>query len=350
MHDTLRECLDDLERRISPDQESRLFREWLQFSEGRFGGDIFSPRRTRPAPPAFDWPAVSVNAALSDFDAMALRQFGECSQRLAKADGLILNVRCDYGTSILPSLFGAEPFIMDEEANTLPTSRPLPGQDAVRKLLDSGLPDLRRGYGSKVLEMGERYVGIAKQYPNICRCVHVYHPDLQGPMDAIELLWGSSVFYALYDTPDLVEELLDLVVATYAAFMRAWQNVVPFKDGYATHWGLLHKGCIMLRDDSAMNLSPEMFDRFVRPYDQRLLDEFGGGAIHFCGHGDHFVESMSENAGLHAVQMSQPHLNDLEVIYRHTVDKGIKLLDLSRSAAQAALARGRPLHGCIHCP
>jgi len=348
MNDTLRRCLEDLEQRISPDEEGRLFGEWVQFSEGGFQGDIFSPRR-RLAPPAFDWPSVSINAALGDFDAMALRQFGECSRHLTRGDGLILNVRCDYGSSILPSLFGAEPFIMDEEANTLPTSLPLSGPGAIRKLLNEGVPDLRRGYGSQVLEMGERYIAMAGEYPNVARWIHVYHPDFQGPIDVVEVLWGSSVFYALYDSPELVEELLELIVPTYAAFMRAWQEIVPFEDGYAVHWGLLHKGHIMLRDDSAMNLSPEMFDRFVRPYDQRLLDEFGGGAIHFCGRGDHFIESMSENAGLHAVQMSQPHLNDLEVIYRHTVDKGIKLLDLSRSAAEAALAHGRPLHGCVHC-
>ena len=63
---------------------------------------------------------------------------------------------------------------------------------------------------------------------------------------------------------------------------------------------------IMLRDDSAMNVSGGLFEEFVRPYDQRLLDEFGGGAIHFCGRGDHYIGRMSRMQGLRAVQQRRP--------------------------------------------
>ena len=98
-----------------------------------------------------------------------------------------------------------------------------------------------------------------------------------------------------------------------------------------------------------MNFSPEMFDTFIRPYDARLLAEFGGGAIHFCGRGDHYIESASTMPGLTAIQLSQPPYNDMEQIYRNTVDKGIALLGLDRRAAEATLAAGRDLRGRVHC-
>jgi len=349
MNDTLQRCLDDLERRIDPDEEERLLAQWVAFCEGRFQGDVFSPRRRRSALPDMQWPAVSVNAALEDYDLMALQQFGECSRRLAGGEGLLLNVRCNYGTCILPSLFGAEVFLMDDELNTLPTCRPLAGQDSIRSILEAGRPDVRAGRGGRVLEMGERFAEIALRYPKIGRCARIYHPDLQGPLDACELLWGSDIFYALYDSPEMLHQLLALVTDTYAAFMRAWQEIVPPAGQHATHWGFLHAGRIMLRDDSATNLSPAMFEEFARPYDRRLLNEFGGGAVHFCGRGDHFVEALSGIAGLHAVHASQPELNDLETICRHTVDKGINLLGVARSTAEKALADGRPLRGRVHC-
>ncbi len=347
--ETLSKCLDDLEERIVPEEEERILTEWVDFSDGCSKGDVFSPRRRRPALSAVEWPHVTVNAALEDFDAMALQQFGQCSQQLAEAGGLLLCVRCNYGTGILPSLFGVEPFIMDEELDTLPTCRPLPGVDAIKKVLDGGLPNLSGGYGTKVMEMGMRFAALRRVYPNIGRYVHIYHSDLQGPMDVVELLWGSSLFYALHDTPELVRDLLELVCETYVAFMREWEKTVPFPDGYAPHWGLLHRGRIMLRDDSAMNLSPQMFDEFVRPYDQRLLDEFGGGAVHFCGRGDHYIGSMSQMRGLHAVNLSQPECNDMDAIFAHTVDRGINVIGLTRDAAAAALAKGRSLHGRVHC-
>lgn len=112
---------------------------------------------------------------------------------------------------------------------------------------------------------------------------------------------------------------------------------------------MMHEGVIMLRDDSAMNLSPAMFEEFVKPYDQRLLDAFGGGAIHFCGRGDHYIDSMCAMPGMHAIAMSQPDYNDMEVIYGATVDRGINLIGLNRTAAESALAAGRDLHGRVHC-
>jgi hypothetical protein len=96
-----------------------------------------------------------------------------------------------------------------------------------------------------------------------------------------------------------------------------------------------------------MNLSPEMVGQFVLPYDQRLLDTFGGGVIHFCGKGDHFIESLSTLRGLYAVNLSQPQMNDMERIYQYTVDRGINLLGLKEEAARQALARSRDLHGRV---
>jgi hypothetical protein len=104
----------------------------------------------------------------------------------------------------------------------------------------------------------------------------------------------------------------------------------------------------MLRDDSAMNLSPAMFDEFIKPYDQRLLDAFGGGAIHFCGKGDHYVDRLPHMPGVYAVHMSQPHYNDMEKMLAHTADAGINLLGLEPDAARDIMASGRDLHGRVH--
>jgi len=348
LNDTLKRYLEDLEKRIDPEGELRLLAEWTDFAEGRFRGGIFSPRRTQSRPPSFEWPTVHINGALEDFDLMCLQQYRICSERLAAGDGALLSVRANYGTSIIALLFGVEPFIMPAETDTLPTTVPLHDAAAVRRIVGLGLPDLNAGYGSRVFEMGERFRAIGREYPNIGRHVHIYHPDAQGPLDICEVIWGCEIFLAFYDEPDLVKALLELVTDTYAAFMRAWGKIVPFRKGSNVHWDIMHKGSIMLRDDSAMNISPALFDEFVVPYDQRLLAEFGGGAIHFCGRGDHFIPRMSRIKGLHAVNLSQPELNNMEIIFANTIDKGINLVDLAPEAAAAARKCGRPLRGRVH--
>jgi hypothetical protein len=347
----IRPYLADLEARIDPAVEDGLLAAWRAFTAGQFHGDLFLPQRARKAPAGLPWPAVRVNEALADFDRMLLQQLAGCSAALASGSGALLDVRCNYGSSILPSVFGVKLFIMDDVYNTLPTSEPVAGgTEGIRRLVDAGVPDFSLGFGPRVFEMGQRFVAAFADFPKVRTYVHIYHPDLQGPMDVSEVLWGSGMFVELLDRPELVHRLLSLIVESYTAFLRRWQQIVAPMPGVSdSHWSMLHGGHIMLRDDSAMNLSPAMFDEFIAPYNQRLLDAFGGGAEHFCGRGEHFISRMCALRNLHAIAMSQPDWNDMETIYRHTVDRGVKLIGLARSAADQALARGRDLHGQVHC-
>lgn len=349
MNTTLERCLTDLEERIDPEEEDRLYQSWLDFIEGRCNQAYFLPRRSQSFPSKIKWPKVNVNSTLDDFDKMALQQYKMCSEQLEKKDGNLLNVRCNYGTGIIPLLFGVEPFIMDESADTLPICHPLNNLDDIQKLVDHGIPDLQRGFGNKVFEMGKYFKELGKTFPKIGKYVHVYHPDLQGPMDICELVWGSRLFLDVIDYPEIVHPFLDLVSETYTAFMRAWEQIYPFKENPSVHWGMMHKGTIMLRDDSGTNFSRRMYEKFILPYDQHLLDEFGGGAIHFCGKGDHFISLLGEMHGLFAIQLSQPHLNDMPKVYQHSVEKGIQLIGLDESAARQAVDTGIDLKGMVHC-
>lgn len=100
---------------------------------------------------------------------------------------------------------------------------------------------------------------------------------------------------------------------------------MPMADGDHAYGGRLHRGLIALRDDSAMNISAAMCRDYVHPYDGRLLEAFGGGLIHFCGQGHHHIADMTRQPLLYAVDVSQPELNDMELIMTLTVDRGIKL-------------------------
>lgn len=342
-------CLDDLERRIDESGETRLTQAWRDFCDLKCPDPVFSPSRERRSEPQVDWPAIRVNEALDDYTRMALQQFKGCSDALANGSGCPLSVRSNYGTPIMALLFGAELFVMPDSMDTLPGSRPAPGgADGIRRMLDRGEPALDHPYLEKVYEMGRRFMAIKAEYPKIGRQVYLYHPDLQGPIDILELVWGSELFVELYEEPALVHDALELITGTYVRVLRRWAEIAPISfDGYATHWGLWHKGAIMLRDDSAMNLSPAMFDEFIRPYDQQLLDEFGGGAIHACGRVDHYIDHLTAMRGVHGFNLSQPHLNDMETVYASTVDRGVVLLALDRRVAASALAAGRDLQGRV---
>jgi len=346
MSATLDKCLDDLESRIDESAEQANRQAWIDFLEDRCADDVFRPPSRQPNPPKIDWPTVTVNQAIRQPEAMLIQQFAACSNVLARGGAGRMCVRCNFGTGILPSLFGCGTFWMEERLNVLPTAVPFHSAEKMRQLVAAGPPDVRGGFGGAVFEMAERFLEILRARPKLGRHISLYHPDLQGPMDAAEVIWGSEMFYAFYDAPQLMTDLLAVITDTYIAFMRAWFELVGPPGEHGTHWGMMHKGVLMIRNDSLMNLSPETYVEFARPCDQRLFDEFGAsGAMHFCGRGDHYIEAMSEMSGLTAVHMSQPHLNDLETIFRNTVDKRIKLIGLRPDHLKAA--PGRCFHGQV---
>lgn len=348
----LRSCLEALEEAIDPAVEDALLQEWKDFSDGRFTDPLFAPVRTKKAP-AVPVPAVAINDAQGDdresYRNMALSQFGDALRQLQGGTGNLLAVRCNYGVGILPSLFGCAIHTMKRELNTLPTSKPLESEEALRRAVEKGMPSLESGLGRRVFAMGQLYREIQQKYPKIGRYVWLYHPDIQGPMDGAELLWGSEMFLGLLDEPELGHSLLRLVTDTYLAFYEKWNALMPYGGTYACHWGYLHRGAIMIRNDSAMNLSPALCREFVEPYDQELFHKLGGGAMHFCGRGDHYINSYCQLEGLYGINMSQPQYNNMETIYTSTVDRGLKILKLDKAAAEQALEEGRDLHSCVSC-
>ncbi len=336
--------LEDIESRIDPETEEDYVDQWRDFLFDRFGGDIFLPVRKKFSPSSVSFPRVeNINDALESYDCMLRQQLEGVSDALGKKKGNLV-VRANYGTGILSSLFGAEIFVMPRQMNTLPTTRSVNDTEWIRAKVEAGIPDLKAGFGKNVFEFGEICAEVFEKYPKIKRYVKVYHPDLQGPLDICELLWGGEMFYAMYDEPELVHAMLRLVTDTYVGFLEKWYTLFPRDAEMNPHWHMLwHRGSVMIRNDSAMNLSPEFYEEFAMPYDGELLQKYCG-AMHFCGRGDHYIEKLCSLPGLYAVQMSQPEYNDMEIIYRNTVDKNIKLLALNKAVAEEHLSRPGGFH------
>ncbi len=328
--------LDKLENAIDLDAERTKMDTWkrvLDFEPTEGGFIACQPRYTDTTS---DWPTIPINDAMKDLPLMLLRELWPAYTVICQKTWSIPNIRCNYGTAILPSLFGAEMFWMADELDTLPTNKPM-GEAAIDRILDAGMPDLSAGLGRKVFETAEYFKETLAPYPKIRQAVRLYHPDLQGPIDVVELLWGSDMFYAFYDKPEKIQAITELVTETYIRFLRRWFEVVgPDQGEYMVHWGRLWKGHVLLRDDSIVNLSEDMYRQFVKPYDERVMESFAGGAIHFCGHVDHCIDAMCDSKWLRAINPSQPHLNDMRKIHAASVSRGV-LLDCPKSGHLAGL-------------
>lgn len=340
--------LDDLESRIDPEEEEALAKDWLRFCDLKWPEPFFAPTR-RPKPPALEWPRVFINDALDDPDLMVYSQLRMCSEKLADGIGELLCLRGNFGTGIIPSMYGAEVFVMPHEHDILPGSKPLPnGKDDVLAILDRREMNFGAGLAAKVFAVAERFLELARDYPRIARFVHCYNPDLQGPLPLVESLWGSDLYVDFYDDEDTVNAALDFFTDVYIAFTKKWKALCPdFDGGHAVEWGMLHRGGTIIRNDAAMNISGDLYREFVMPRDQRVIDAFGGG-VHFCGRGEHYIQHVADIKGLSTVNMSQPECNDMEIIYKNTVDRDIVIIGLPSNEVARATQAGRPLRGRVH--
>jgi hypothetical protein len=340
--------LKDIEIRLIPEQEEQLLADWRTFARGEGKEPFFSPVRAKKPAPAIDWPEININDAIEEDELMVISQFARVSQQLEHGFGGLLTVRSNYGVGIVPSLFGAEPFIMPREMDTLPNVKPLAGgEPTLSAIAESPVPDFTEGHGPAVFRVGTIYEEIYSRYPRIAEYIRTDHPDCQGPMDILELLWGSDMFLALYDRSDLVHALLEKITQVYIAFLDTWFGLSPRKDELHSYFGNAHLGSICVRDDSAMNLSPEMYAEFIMPYNDRVLTHFGGGAIHSCGKVDHFTPHLTKMKDLHAFNMSQPEYNDMETVYQNTVDKRLPVIGLRYETVRESVHRGRDLKGLV---
>ena len=319
--------LEDIEQRLDEAEETAIYEAWKQFAMGEWPEETpFSPPRRTPRPSQLDWKHININDAIADEDLMILSQLENCHRALCGNGNTMMVMRPNYGVGIISSMFGAEKFIMPYEMDTLPNVCALEGgEDAIRRLLDAAPPTLSEGFGTHVFSVGEKFAEIRRKYPKIGKLVRFDTPDGQGPIDNCELLWGSEMFYAFYDDEELLHELLKRVTDTLLRYVRKWQTIIPNEDGMTSYFGRLGKGGIVIRNDSAMNLSPDLFRVFIQPYDSYLLRELGGGTVHFCGTGDHFVELLAQTPNLFSVDMSQPHLNKMEKMLSALPDQGINL-------------------------
>lgn len=341
--------LEDLERRLDAEIENDFAAQWEEFLFGRFDGDIFTPCRKKITQPGVDLPNIHVNDTIDNLELMFYAQLTDAAQFLS-TQRYNPSIRANYGTGILSSLFGAEIHIMPREMHTLPTTRPFNDTEKIRALMEAGMPSLTSGLGQRVFDFGELCAEAFEPYPLVKKYVEVYHPDTQGPLDIAEMMWGCELFYAIYDEPELVHGLLELITDTYIAFMEKWFDLIPSYGEINCHWpSIRHRGHIFLRNDSAMNLSPELYKEFAAPYDMRLLEHFKGGVVHFCGKGDHYLPILCTCPWLTGINMTQPELNDMETVYRCTVDHGIKLLGFSREYAEKALGRPGGLNHSVNC-
>lgn len=285
--------------------------------------------------PCDTFQAYPFEKAFCDMEKMMVNELiktcgGSCCNCVDIRDDSLPMIRGNYNVGIIPSIFGLKTRFVGER----PWTDHVASIDDIKRIIEKGVPaEIKTGLAGKVFETQEYYREMLQPYP-VCRDnIEIYHADIQGPFDVAHLIWGPDIYYALYDKPEIVHALLDLVTETIIAFMKESDKTVSKADeGFVFQWGTLYRGNIVIRDDTSVNLSKEMFREFVQPYDERIFQARGGGSVHYCGRADQWVYEILETVGLLALNNGQPPnisfgFDFLEKIYDKAKERKIALIN-----------------------
>ena len=289
--------------------------------------------------------------AFHDPKAMLQNQLlGRVVPGLILKDDNPLAIRNDHGTIQIASLLGGSWYMHE---NDYPWVECLDSAQAVRDLAESEQTiDWEKGVIGPSTQTLEFYRETLSHYPQCQEAIQISLPDLQGPIDTAEMLWGSDLLLALLDDPELACKLMDKIVRTMLTVSEyyrkfAHDRLEPFAN---TQHGYNIPGRLLIRNDSSILVSPETYRQVIAPQDSTLLEGVGSGSIHFCGNGEHLIEAMLEIPHLRGLDCGQPEMMDTERIYALCQERKVAITNLM--PAREDLMSGQALRsfptGVVH--
>ena len=257
-----------------------------------------------------EWPQFSFSEIYDDPEKMLLRELLDVYTGTRIKDDRLYGIRANYGTGIIASMFGCDVRTFED---SLPIGLRVPPQK-LDAILDGGVPDVRSGIVGRALDTVELFRETLEPYPKLSQTVGFQMLDIQGPFDNTSIIWGSEVFLALYDAPEKVLRLCELVTEAILAVVREHRRIDGRRDDENDgNWR--HLGGLCVRNDSSVNLGREQYERFGKPFDAKLIGMLGGW-IHFCGRAHQWWESLLDIPGLKGINPFQGQFYDLMDMYQ----------------------------------
>jgi len=289
-----------------------------------------------PAPPD-RWAPHPHAEALADPEKMLFNELVSAwgtsiCHRHQVGDDLPCTIRANFGCVLIASLFGAR---IEQVEHNPPWARNFETRPAFVAALHRDPLDFTQGWCSRVAERYDFYRAALAPYPELARLIKRVLPDLQGPMDTVELLRGSELYLDLCQDRELVADAMAKAAAAQVGFAR---YLAPYltdgPPGWTHQHGFAVRGPVLVRVDSAIMLSAQMYREQIAPHDDRVLRELGGGGLHSCGNLNHIAAEYLNVPAAQCLDLGQPEMNDLDKLYALARPRQIALLRVSVSESE----------------
>jgi hypothetical protein len=217
-------------------------------------------------------------------------------------DDYIPSMRIDLGCVMIESALGAEVVFADDPNQTCTVKGPI--LRTPEDIYSLKMPDPYRD--GLVPEALKRIRSFAERTDGQ---VAISGMDMGGPMNVAFTLLGSSEFYMMsYDAPEALEHLADFIADVFIVFAEAGVEAAGGIDHITTtdfpYWWQPEKYKGHMSDDICAQYSPDFFNRFSKPYNNKIYRRFGGGMMHNCGPNPCAGEYLSHEPRIRGVDLA----------------------------------------------
>jgi len=246
----------------------------------------------------FDWDKDTIlSCLLEDYNA---RIHGRCDD--------VASINCSLGTHIIPCILGGQEKIFDD------------GRKYLEKPIIYNVGDIDK------IKKGDIKIGLVGKQIELIKFISdktngdipIRAGDIQNPLGIAEMMWETSDFYAsLYDAPEKVHQLLEIITETVIEYIDAMldinKNIVPIT--WPLIWASHDKG-VYLADDTMSMVSPDMYEEFGVRYNNKISEVFGGIMLHSCTTNQRYFEKIMMNKNLRSINFAAQYSSDMEEIYK----------------------------------
>ncbi len=223
-----------------------------------------------------------------------------------------------FGTGVLASAFGVN-IISNPKADPATDSAILNTIEDIDKL---ALPEAgKSGFMSRVVETINYFMAHSP--------LPIGLTDCQGPLaTAFQIAGYDNLCYWMQDDPDRVHTLMDKISDALIDWVT-FQKRLTGQDHQGGSYPLGVKlpdgaGGVWLSDDDSVIMGSDLYNEFVRPYNEKVLLHFGGGCIHYCGDSTQNINNYLNTKGLSAINnFNLDNLQAARQIRRALREKGI---------------------------
>lgn len=181
--------------------------------------------------------------------------------------------------------------------------------------------------------------------------IFLFPMDLQGAVDTAHLIYGDEFFYDLYDDEEFIDHLFDLSCTAIIKGGRDCLDIIDPAD-FVPHYNNLvlpRSAPLKISEDTSTLLGAEHIARYSISTDNRILEAFGGGYIHYCGDNPHLYRGVVHDCPLSlGLNFGNPERHDLPKVVRELAEEGRYYYGVIEPDQLEEVLRASYLDGVFH--